>query len=267
MRLAAGQAEVEPSRRAQRDRDACRIGPALRLGPSFTVSRAVLDSVDLGTLMGQPALAGPFNLSATARGRLGPGRSGGDGPGRDHPLDHGPGGGERRHARRLARGRAPHLRCLTPQHGRHPVAGRGRNPMAAEPRYEVRQGAADALDLGKWLGRPDLATSVNTRFTAEFVPGGPDSIRGPSRARPPSFHREPGEARPRTRRPQRRARHPRRHGSGEWGGCGGSGPLAGTLGDRSRVRTDGTVRVEHLAAGPATGGRTAGSKAGSGSRR
>jgi translocation and assembly module TamB len=248
MRLAGGQAEVDL-------RGGLQGGIVTLAGsgrpfdsvPSFTVSRAVLDSVDLGTLMGQPALAGPFNLSATARGRWGPA---------DRAVT------LRAEIARSTMGRVEvsggtlgaslegerltYDATLRSTAGTLSLAGDG-TPMADEPRYEVRQGAAEALDLGKWLGRSDLATSVNTRFTAEVVPGAPDSMRArlgldllPSTVNQAKLDRGRADL------------------SIERGILGGTvqvsgedaevvARLAGTLGDRSRVRTDGTVRVEHLA--------------------
>ena len=215
--------------------------------PTFTISRAVLDSVDLGTLMGQPNLAGPFNMTASGGGRWGPA---------DRAV---------RLRAEVARSRLGRVQvaggtlsgqlegerltydlALRTSGGSLAIAGDG-TPMADAPEYEVQRGSAEDLDLGQWLGRADLPTSLNARFTAAVTPGTGDSLRAhlvmdllPSTVN------------------QARLDGGRADLSVERGVLAGNlsargedadvmARLAGTVGEQSKLRTDGSVRVEHLA--------------------
>ena len=215
--------------------------------PSFTVSHAALDTVDLGTLMGQPALAGPFSMTATGGGRWGTtdravqlraeiarsslGRLQVTGGNLSGALE-----GER----------LTYDLTLRTSGGSVAIAGDG-SPMAEVPAYEVRRGSIEAVDLGQWLGRTDLATSLTARFTAAVTPGTGDSLRShvvvdllPSTVN------------------QAKLDGGRADLSIERGVLAGDlqaqgqdaqvmARLAGTLGEQSRLKTDGTLRVEHLA--------------------
>jgi autotransporter translocation and assembly factor TamB len=248
MRLAGGRAEVDLRGGLQGGTIALAgSGRPFDSVPSFTISRATLDSVDLGGLMSQPALAGPFSLSATGRGRWGPSDKAVGFRAEVAPSKMGQvevSGGTV--TATLDGERLVYDASLHTSGGSLSLAGAG-TPMAAAPRYEVRRGVAEGLDLGKWLGRPDLATTLNARFTADVAPGGADSMRAhlgldllPSRINQAKLDRGRADL------------------TVERGTLGGTvqvngedaelaARLSGTLGDRSRVRTDGTVRVEHLA--------------------
>jgi translocation and assembly module TamB len=215
--------------------------------PSFTISRAALDSVDLGTFMGQPELAGPFSLTASGGGRWGT---------TDRVVELRAEVARSRLGRlqvaggtlsgRLEGERLTYDLALRTSAGSLAVAGDG-SPMADAPEYEVRRGSVEALDLGQWLGRADLATSLNARFTASVAPGTGDSLRA----------RAVLDLLPSTVN-QARLAGGRADLSVERGVLAGElraqgedaevmARLAGTLGEQSRVRTDGALRVEHLA--------------------
>jgi translocation and assembly module TamB len=248
MRLAGGRAEVDLRGGLQGGTVALAgSGRPFDSVPSFTVSRAALDSVDLGALLNRPALAGPFSLTATARGRWGPD---------DRALS------VRAEIARSTMGRLTvsggtfaaalqderltYEASLRTSGGALTLAGDG-TPTAEAPHYQVRRGVAEGLDLGRWLGRTDLATSLNARFTAEVAPGATDSMRAtlgldllPSTINQAKLDRgradlslDRGTLRGTVRMNGQDAELVAR--------------LAGSLGDRSRVRTDGTLRVEHLA--------------------
>ena len=215
--------------------------------PSFTISRATLDTVDLGALMGQPALAGPFSMTASGGGRWGT---------TDRAVQLRAEVSRSRLGRLQVTGgtaegtlegeRLTYDFALHTTGGSVAIAGAG-SPLAAAPEYEVRRGSVEAIDLGQWLGRTDLATSLNARFTATVTPGTGDSLRShivvdllPSTVN------------------QARLDAGRADLSVERGALAGElraqgadaqvmARLAGTLGQQTRVRTDGTLRVEHLA--------------------
>jgi translocation and assembly module TamB len=248
LRLAAGRAEVDLHGGLQGGTVALAgTGRPFDSVPSFTVSRASLDSVDLGTLLSQPALAGPFTLTATARGRWGPA---------DRAVT------VRAEIARSAMGRVrvsggnvaaslegerlTYDASLRTSGGTLALAGDG-TPMAAAPGYEVRRGVIEGIDLGQWLGRSDLATALNARFTAAVAPGAADSMRArlalellPSTVN--RAHLDGGRA-------DLAVERGTLTGTVRVNGQDAevAARLAGTLGERSRVRTDGAIRVEHLA--------------------
>jgi translocation and assembly module TamB len=215
--------------------------------PSFTISRAALDTVDLGTLMGQPALAGPFSMTASGRGRWGT---------TDHAVQLRAEVARSRMGRLQVAGgtvqgtlegeRLTYDLALRTSGGSVAIAGDG-SPLAVAPEYEIRRGSIEAIDLGQWLGRSDLATSLNARFTATVAPGTGDSLRT----------RVVVDVLPSTVN-QARLDAGRADLSVERGVLAGElraqgedaqvmARLAGTLGRQTRVRTDGTLRLEHLA--------------------
>ncbi|MFL5515818.1 MAG: translocation/assembly module TamB domain-containing protein [Gemmatimonadales bacterium] len=215
--------------------------------PTFTISRATLDSVDLGTLMGQPQLAGPFNLTASGGGRWGT---------TDRAV---------RLRAEVARSRLGQLQvtggtlsgglegerltydlALRTSGGSLAVAGDG-SPLADAPEYEVRRGSFEAIDLGQWLGRADLATSLSARFTATVAPGAGDSLR--ARAALDLLPSTVNQARLAGGRADLRIERGVLAGEVRTQGEDAEviARLAGTLGQQTRVRTDGTLRIEHLA--------------------
>jgi translocation and assembly module TamB len=144
---------------------------------SYVLRRAGLDSVDLGTFLGNPGLAGPVTLTVTGEARL-----------------HG--------AARAARAR---ITVDTSQIGRVQVTGgdadlrldgaavaydatvrsaagtvelKGDGTAGDSAFYRVREGRLTAVDLGRLLGRAGLRTDLNTSFTAQVAGRGPDSLRG-----------------------------------------------------------------------------------------
>jgi translocation and assembly module TamB len=143
---------------------------------TFQVRRAALDSVDLGTFLGQPALAGPVTLvgsgggtwSQTARGVRGtltvaPSRLG-------HVAVT---GGEA-----SAELRGEQLSWEAGLHttgGSVSLVGEGQ-PLADVPSYAVRQGRADSLDLGALLGNDSLSTAINARFAGSLAGTALDSL-------------------------------------------------------------------------------------------
>ncbi|HET8622961.1 MAG TPA: translocation/assembly module TamB domain-containing protein, partial [Gemmatimonadales bacterium] len=145
----------------------------------FTVRQAALDSVDLGGLLGQPALSGPVSLTAQAHGRwnarqqiveataeLAPSRLGtvelaagtlrADVTGRRLSYEAG--------LRMANDGGTLHL------------AGDG-EATAETPSFTVRAGRADSLDVGAVLGQPGLRTALNARFTGHLTGGTSDGLR------------------------------------------------------------------------------------------
>ncbi len=145
--------------------------------PSFTVRRAAIDSVDLGTLLGRPDLAGPVTarLAGTARwsedvrafsGRMRVERSTrGHIRVREGDVEVGFSGERLRYDG-----------SLITSAGALALAGEGR-PFAETPTLLVRSGRADSLDLGALLNRPGLATRLDGRFTAMAEGTAPDSMR------------------------------------------------------------------------------------------
>jgi translocation and assembly module TamB len=144
---------------------------------SYVLRRAAFDSVDLGTLLGRPGMAGPVTLSTTGKVRwrganrsavaritLAPSRVG-------------------RIA--LAGGLAnlqlagDHLTYDAALHGRAgalTLAGEG-TPTADTPAYRIRDGHITSADLGALLGRADLRTDINLTFSADLTADSTDRRR------------------------------------------------------------------------------------------
>jgi autotransporter translocation and assembly factor TamB len=144
---------------------------------AFTVRRAALDSVDLGRLLGQPALSGPVSLMAEAHGRWNT---------RQHIV---------RTTVELAPSRfgtvelaAGTLRAdldgqrLTYDAGFRLAQGSGSLHVAGDastadiPTFTIRDGRADSLDVGALLGQSGLRTSLNARFTGKVTGRAADSL-------------------------------------------------------------------------------------------
>jgi translocation and assembly module TamB len=143
---------------------------------TFVIRRAALDSVDLGTLLGRPDLAGPVTLAATGDGRWG--ESAKSVKGR---LTVAPSRLGRVQVTRgtvdaeLAGERLTYGAALQTSGGSITFEGDG-SPMADVPSYVVRAGRADSLDLGTLLGRDSLTTDLGARFTASLAGAGIDSM-------------------------------------------------------------------------------------------
>ena len=138
---------------------------------TFQLRRASLEKVDLGTFLGQPDLAGPVTLHATASGRV---------------------RGESRSVRArlrvepsrlgklavtsgsanvgLSGGRLTYDGFLHTNGGRLALAGDGR-PLADIPWFAIRRGRADSVDLGTLMNRAGLHTWINAEFTGQLSPG------------------------------------------------------------------------------------------------
>jgi translocation and assembly module TamB len=144
---------------------------------AYVLERAAIEGVDLGTFMGRPDLAGPVSLAITGEARI---------------------RGERRsgHARlTIARSRLGRIELndgtaqlrldgqrlsydATVRSNGGEISARGdATTGAADPTYRVEEGRLTAVNLGTWLGRPDLRTDLNATFRADVTPGAPDSLR------------------------------------------------------------------------------------------
>jgi translocation and assembly module TamB len=143
---------------------------------TFDIRRAALDSVDLGTLLGQPGFAGPVTLGATGQGRWGtsvkfvkarvtiePSRLG------HVEVEEGTLDAE------LAGERLGYDAAVRTNAGVVTLQGDGR-PMADVPAYQVREGRLESLDLGPLLGRDSLRTDLTARFTGSIAGSGLDSM-------------------------------------------------------------------------------------------
>jgi translocation and assembly module TamB len=144
---------------------------------SYVLRRAALEGVDLGTLLGQPGLAGPVTLSVTGEARLrGESRSVlarvTMDPSRLGRVEVSRGGANVR----LAGERLAYDASLQTSGGALSLAGDGSVATDA-PVYRVRDGRLTAIDLGTLLGRSDLKTDLNTTFTADVAGSSPDSLR------------------------------------------------------------------------------------------
>ena len=143
---------------------------------TFQVRRAALDSVDLGTLLDRPDLAGPVTLTGRGGGSWGetaravrgsltvaPSRLG------HIEVTEGSAGAK------LAGERLTWSAELQTSGGALAVEGVG-SPLAESPSYVVREGQADSLDLGVLLGNDSLSTSLNARFSGEVAGTALDSL-------------------------------------------------------------------------------------------
>ncbi|MEO7985410.1 MAG: translocation/assembly module TamB domain-containing protein [Gemmatimonadales bacterium] len=141
----------------------------------FDLTSARLDSVDLGALMDQPALAGPVTLSARAAGQWSSGVRKVKGQLELEPSRLG-------HVSivsgTLRAGINGHLltyeAAVTTRGGALAFTGDG-YPLAKTPVYTVRRGRADSLDLGVLLDRAGMKSDINATFAA-VAGAGSDSV-------------------------------------------------------------------------------------------
>jgi translocation and assembly module TamB len=223
-------------------------GRPLDSTPAFTVRRAAMDSVDLGTLLGRADLAGPVTARLGGSGRWGDAAKTFRGRLEVEPSTLG-------HIRvsdgavgvGLAGGRLTFDGALATSAGTVALAGEGR-PLDSVPTLAVRRGRADSLDLGAALNRPGLSTRIGARFTAETEGTVPDSMRArfaleldPSRV---------NRAEIRSGRADLTLDRGRLRGEVRAEGEDGEllTKLSGSItGPARRIRAEGAMRVEHLA--------------------
>jgi translocation and assembly module TamB len=214
---------------------------------AFNLRRASIERVDLGTFLGRPDLAGPVTVRASGSGRWSVGARSLEGrvtvePSRLGRIEVTAGSFDAR----LRGERLTYDGSLRTNAGALALAGEGR-PLAEIPWFAIGRGRADSLELGTLLGRPDLRTGVNARFTGAVTGGSADSMQGRLAVEllPSHFNQanltggrvglelERGAVR------------------GDLRLAGPDGELAaklsGRLGDTKQVHTDGTLRLERLA--------------------
>ena len=145
--------------------------------PSFALTRAALDTVDLGTLLDRPDLAGPVTARLDGRGRWGEGDRAFDGRLLVEPSRLG-------HIRAVRGDVTVNLNgeqlrydgTMISSAGAIALAGEGR-PLAETPTLSVRTGRIDSLDVGALLERPGLTTRLNGTLSASAEGTAPDSMR------------------------------------------------------------------------------------------
>jgi hypothetical protein len=214
---------------------------------AFNLRRASIERVDLGTFLGRPDLAGPVTLHASGSGRWrGAARSL---QGRITVAPSRLGRVELTTGSLDVKVRGERLTydgSVNSKAGALALAGEGR-PFAEEPSFAVHRGRADSLDLGTLLGRPDLRTGVNARFTGAMTGGSADSMQGRLTVEllPSSINQAQltgGRVGLELERGALRGNLRLASPDGELGAR-----LNGRLGDTKQVHTDGTLRLERLA--------------------
>ncbi len=214
---------------------------------SYVLRRAALQSVDLGTFLGRPDLAGPVTLSVTGGARIrGTARSAHarmtvDSSRLGRVKVTGGEAGFRLDGERLAFDASVRSTGGT-------VTLTGDGTAGEDPSYRVREGRLAAVDLGQLLGRSDLRTDLNTTFTAEVAGRGPDSLRAavnvallPSRVNQAEVTSGALEARMIAGQLEARAQ-------AEGPDAALDATVSGTpQAERSKLSTSGTLRLEHLA--------------------
>jgi translocation and assembly module TamB len=214
---------------------------------AFNLRRASIERVDLGTFLGRPDLAGPVTLHVSGGGRWrGAARSLQArvtvAPSRLGRVELTTGSLDVK-----VRGeRLTYDGSVDSKAGALALAGEGR-PFAEEPSFAVHRGRADSLDLGTLLGRPDLRTGVNARFTGAVTGGSADSLQGRLAVEllPSSINQAQltgGRLGLELERGAVRGELRLASPDGELGAR-----LNGRLGDTRQVHTDGTLRLERLA--------------------
>jgi hypothetical protein len=214
---------------------------------AFHLRSASIERVDLGTFLGRPDLAGPVSLRASGTGRWRGGARSLDGRvtvdlSRLGRIEVTAGS----FIARLRGDRLTYDGSLRTNAGALALAGEGR-PLAELPWLAIRRGRADSLDLGTLLGRPDLRTGVNARFTGTMTQGSADSTQGRLALEllPSHFNQAQltgGRVGLELERGVVRGDLRLAGPDGELGA-----KLSGRLGDIKQVHTDGTLRLERLA--------------------
>jgi translocation and assembly module TamB len=142
---------------------------------SYVIRRARLEAVDVGTLLGQPGLAGPVTLTLSGEARVrGTARSARalitvDSSRLGRVAVTGGQAGFRLLGERLS-----YEAELRAAEGTLTLGGDG--VTGDDASYRIRDGRLAGLDLGPLLGRDSLHTDLNTSFTAELAGRGPDSL-------------------------------------------------------------------------------------------
>ncbi len=133
----------------------------------FTVRRASLERVDLGTLLGRPDLAGPVTIRARATGRWGEEMRTLRGRVDIEPSRLGrievSGGTFTTH---LAGGRLVYEGTVHTRGGALEVSGDAR-PLDSIPSFVLRGARIDSLDLGPLLGRDSLQTKLSATLSGQ----------------------------------------------------------------------------------------------------
>ena len=145
--------------------------------PSYSLRRAAVERIDLGTLLGRPDLAGSFSATLTGAGRWGARIDQRGFRGRMHIAPSTLGGIALRTGQAtmtLASGRLRYDGAVETSAGALALAGDAR-PLDAAPSYTVRSGRLDSLDLGALLDRAGLSTRIDARFEARAQGMLPDS--------------------------------------------------------------------------------------------
>jgi translocation and assembly module TamB len=215
---------------------------------TFGVRRAVLDSVDLGTLLGRPDLAGPVSLAGTGGGRWGEAVKAVEATFTVEPSRLGTIRVTTGQVSAEMRGeRLTWDAGLRTSGGSISLSGGGR-PLAQVPSFELRDGRADSIDLGVLLGRDSLRTDIDARFTGSVTGTALDSVLArlelellPSRVNQAELG--PGRLALDLERGEL-AGTLRLQGGDAVVNAGLTGDVGG---DRSRLRAEGDVRVERLA--------------------
>ena len=144
----------------------------------FSIDSARLSRVNLGELLDRPEWSGAVTLSASGSGRWGEGVRVAQGtvalqPSRIGDVELSDGNIKAE----LENGTLRYDASLETRSGSLAFAGVGR-PMDSIPSFQVRQGRVVSFDLGEWLGRQDLSTVLDGRFTASVSGTELDSMRG-----------------------------------------------------------------------------------------
>ncbi|HEX2249185.1 MAG TPA: translocation/assembly module TamB domain-containing protein [Gemmatimonadales bacterium] len=144
----------------------------------FSIDSATLSRVDVSELFDRPAWSGAVTLRATGSGRWGQGVRAAQGSITLRPsqigrveLTDGSISAE------LENGTMRYNASLQTASGSVAIAGDGR-PLDSVPSFQVRQGRLISFDLGEWLGRSNLSTAVDARFTASATGTELDRMRG-----------------------------------------------------------------------------------------
>lgn len=143
---------------------------------TFRIRRAALDSVDLGTFLGRPDLAGPVTLAGSGGGTWGERAKAVQGSlaiapsrlGHVEVIDGTVDGELRGEALTWHAG-------LRTTGGSLSLDGAGR-PLAEVPSYTLREGRAEGLDLGVLLGNDSLSTAIDARFGGSLSGTALDSL-------------------------------------------------------------------------------------------